>query len=122
MSTLLEYLTTLPGRCTTCGYHIELQGCVCPGLAAKDAGQARAAAAHPDELARVEAAIRQAAATGQSFSANSIRPLHGVKGGVVGKAFTNMKNAGVIKACGDDTSTSESTHGHRIFRWIGVAS
>lgn len=29
--TLLAYLTSLPGRCTTCGAHLETQGCKCPG-------------------------------------------------------------------------------------------
>lgn len=116
-------LERYPNRCAN-GYDHDRQPgmCPCAGLAAKSTGQALASAAHPDERAAVDAAIRQAAASGLPFSANSIRHLHGVKGGVVGAAFSAAKNAGLIEACGDDTSSSESTHGHRIFRWRGVAA
>ena len=89
--------------------------------AARDAGQSLAAAAHPEERARVEAAIRQLAATGQPFSANDARAIHGVKGGVVGATFTALRKEGVIRPCGDETSTSEATHGHRVYRWVGAA-
>lgn len=116
---LTDYLASLPGRCQH-GRHLATQGCLDCGVQLKAAGQARAAAARPDDLAKVEAAIRAAAATGRPFSANSIRSVHGVKGGVVGKAFSSMKDAGVIRPCGDETSTDRGTHGHRIFLWIGV--
>lgn len=121
MSTL--GLERLAGRCSNGFDHHRQPGlCPCPGLAAKAAGQAQATAAHPDERAAVDAAIRQLAATGRPFSANDARALHGVKGGVVGAAFTAAKNAGLIRACGDETSTDAGTHGHRIYRWIGVAA
>lgn len=117
-------LAHLPGRCVH-GFDIATQHpqlCPCAGVQLRDRGQSIASAAHPDDRTRVEAAIRQLAATGKPFSANDARPLHGVTGGVVGAAFTAMKNAGVIKAAGDDTSTGASAHGHRIFQWIGAAA
>lgn len=117
-----DYLKSRSDRCSSCGRHPKAQGCICAGLRAKERGQAIAAAAHPDERARVDAAIRELAATGRPFSANDARAIHGCKGGVVGAAFTAARKAGLIEPCGDDTSSSESTHGHRIFKWVGVAA
>lgn len=117
-------LETRPGRCVH-GFDIATQHphlCTCAGLKAKSQGQARAAAAHPAERVKVESAIRQLAALGKPFSANDARVLHGVKGGVVGATFTALKNEGVIRACGDETSTDPGTHGHRVYRWIGAAA
>jgi hypothetical protein len=85
----------------------------------RNRGQAIASAAHPTERTAVESAIRQLAATGRPFSANDARQIHGVKGGVVGAAFTAMNKAGVIKAVGDETSTDPGTHGHRVYLWQG---
>lgn len=86
----------------------------------KRRGQAIASAAHPDERARVDAAIRAAAATGLPFSANSIRSQHGVVGGVVGAAFTAARKAGLIQRIGREPSSSVSTHGHEIGQWLGT--
>lgn len=116
--TLDQWLKSRSDRCDGCGYHVASQGCACAGLAAKDRGQAVASAAHPDDRSRVEAAIRQLAATGKPFSANDARALHGVKGGVVGSAFTALHKAGVIRHVGSEPSTSEATHGHPIGKWI----
>ena len=116
------YLTARADRCSGCGFHVATQGCACAGRVAKDRGQAIAAAAHPDDRSRVETAIRRLAATGQPFSANDARKIHGLKGGVVGATFTAMHKAGVIKAAGDTDSTGESAHGHRIYQWVGVAA
>lgn len=92
-------------------------------LAARDEGMARASAAHPDERARVEAAIRRLAATGRPFSANDIRAMHGAKGAVVGATFTAMEKARVIRPLPQaERSTSKATHGHRINLWIGAAA
>lgn len=117
-------LETLPGRCVH-GYDIKTQHpalCSCAGLQAKAKGQSIATAAHPDDAAKVESAIRHLASTGRPFSANEARLLHGVKGGVVGATFTALRTRGLIKPVGDVTSTDEGTHGHRIFQWIGVAA
>lgn len=122
MSTL--GLERLPGRCVH-GFDLKTQHprlCSCAGVQLKVRGQAIASAAHPDDRSKVEAAIREAAASGRPFSANSIRDQHGVTGGVVGAAFTAMRKAGVIRSCGDDDSTGDSAHGHRIYQWIGVAA
>lgn len=120
---------TWPERCPGCGYHEPTQGCACkgtlrftPGLAAKAQGQAAALSAHPSEAARVEAAIRQLAASGKPFSANDARQIHGVRGGVVGATFTAMRKARVIRAVGDEISDSVQTHGHRVYLWQGVAA
>lgn len=125
MSTL--GLERFADRCDECGFHLAAQGCACAGtlrfpLALKAQGQAAALAAHPTERARVEAAIRQLAATGKAFSANDARALHGATGGVVGATFTALRKEGVIRAVGDETSSKGSTHGHRIFQWQGVAA
>lgn len=86
-------------------------------IAARDEALSRTSAAHPDEAARVAAAIRKLAATGRPFSANDARHLHGVKGGVVGATFTALRKEGVIKPVGDEVSTDVGTHGHRIYLW-----
>jgi hypothetical protein len=121
-----RWLATFSDRCNGCGMHVETQGCACNGtlkfaLAAKAQGQAVALAAHPTERSRIEAAIRQLAATGKPFSANDARAIHGATGGVVGATFSALKSEGVIRAVGDETSSKGSTHGHRIFQWIGAA-
>lgn len=123
MTDLRTYLATFPDRCDH-GFHVTQhpQFCTCAGLKAKARGQAIATAAHPADRAKVEAAIRQLASRGVPFSANDARAIHGVKGGVVGATFTALKNEGVIRTCGDETSTDEGTHGHRIFKWIGAAA
>lgn len=91
-------------------------------IAARDEGMARATAAHPDERARVEAAVRQLAATGRPFSANDARAIHGVKGGVVGAVFNALQTEGVIAVVGAERSDKTNTHGHRINRWIGATA
>lgn len=117
-----DYLAQRSDRCSACGYHRPTQGCACVGLKEKATGQARATAAHSEERVKVDAAILQLAKTGRPFSANDARAIHGVKGGVVGAAFTAANKAGLIRPCGDETSTDKGTHGHRIFRWIGSAA
>lgn len=120
--TLDAYLTAREDRCTACGYHRPTQSCACIGLKEKSRGQAIATAAHSEDAVKVDAAIRQLAATGRPFSANDARALHGIKGGVVGARFTSAHKAGLIRPVGDETSTDKGTHGHRIFRWVGVAA
>jgi hypothetical protein len=41
---------------------------------------------------------------------------------VVGATFTAMRKAGVIKRIGHEPSSAESTHGHEIGQWVGVAA
>ena len=123
--TLDAYLATRADRCPGCGHHVPTQGCACAPVAPtvlRDRAQAAASAAHPDERAAVDAAIRQLAATGRPFSANDARTLHGVRGGVVGAAFTAARKAGLIAPCGDETSSDPGTHGHRVYQWRGVAA
>lgn len=114
-------LDRLPTRCAH-GFHVPSQGCTDCGVAHKFAGQSRATDAHPDDRAKVEAAVRELAATGRPFSANTARAIHGVKGGVVGATFTALHKEGVIRPCGDETSSEPGTHGHRLFQWIGASA
>jgi len=118
--TLATYLTQRSDRCSGCGYHPPTQGCACVGQRLKVAGQAQASTAHPDDRAKVDAAIRQLAATGQPFSANDARSIHGVRGGVVGAAFTAARKAGLIQRIGREPSSAASTHGHEIGQWLGL--
>lgn len=112
--------------CDTLSGHTTCVECARRNIASairlRDRGQSLASAAHPDDRAKVEAAIRKLAASGRPFSANDARSLHGVAGGVVGATFTALNKAGVIRPAGDDTSTGASAHGHRIFRWQGAAA
>lgn len=89
-------------------------------IAARDEALSRTSAAHPDEAARVAAAIKQLAATGRPFSANDARQIHGVRGGVVGATFTALKTTGVIKPVGSETSTDKGTHGKSVALWTAA--
>lgn len=80
---------------------------------------AAAEAAHPDDAARVDDAIRKLASTGVPFSANQARTIHGVKGGVVGARFAAAQTAGLIEPVGSEASTDKGTHGKALTRWIG---
>ena len=120
--TLDQWLKSRSDRCDGCGYHVASQGCACAGLTAKDRGQAVASAAHPDDRSRVEAAIRQLAATGEPFSSNDCRAIHGVRGGVVGAAFSALAKEGVIRKLGYEASTDPGTHAHPVATWQGVAA
>lgn len=116
------YFTSLPGRCPGCGFHLKRQQCACAAIAAGASAMTSAITASPDEAARVEAAIRQLAATGRPFSANDAREIHGVKGGVVGATFGALKSAGVIRCIGGEASTDRGTHGKTVARWVAVES
>jgi hypothetical protein len=83
---------------------------------------ARATSAHPDERARVEAAIRKLAASGREFSANAARAIHGVRGPVVGATFNALRAEGLIEPVGAETSTDRGTHGKTVARWRKAAA
>lgn len=121
MSTL--GLERLAGRCAR-GFDHKMQPglCPCPGLAAKELGQALTSAAHPDERAAVDAAIRQLASSGRPFSSNDARSIHGVRGPVVGAAFSAAAKAGLIRRVGYEASTSPETHAHPVATWVGRAA
>ena len=116
------FLARQPGRCRSCGFHVATQGCACAGRVEKVRGQAIATNAHQSDAAKVDAAIRQLAATGREFSSNEARGLHGVVGPVVGARFTAARKAGLIRSVGFTESTSESTHAHPVRTWVGVAA
>jgi hypothetical protein len=121
MTGLDAWLAAQEDRCPGCGFH-ETQGCACEGNRLKFKGQAIAAAAHPDERAAVDAAIRQLAARGRPFSSNDARPLHNVTGPVVGAAFSAAAKAGLIVRVGYEPSTDPGTHAHPVATWRGVAA
>lgn len=95
---------------------------IAQAVAGRDRGQAIASAARPSDRAKVDPAIRKLAATGEVFSANDARDLHGVAGPVVGAAFTAARKAGLIKSVGFVTSTEARTHAHPVRTWVGVAA
>jgi hypothetical protein len=119
---LETWLTEQANRCPQCGFHAKSQGCACEGKRLAAEGMARATAAHPDERAAVDAAIAEAARSGQPFSANSIRHLHNVAGPVVGAAFQAAAKAGLIRKLGYEPSTDPGTHGHPVATWRGSAA
>ena len=91
--------------------------CERAAILGRDAGMARATAAHPDDAARVDAAIRQLAARGGEFSSNDARRLHSVKGPVVGARFNAAAKAGLIRRIGYVRSTEPGTHAHPVALW-----
>lgn len=119
MTDLTTHLASLPGRCEH-GRHLELQGCSDCGTALKFAGQQRTTTAHPDDRARVEAAVRELAATGRPFSANSARPMHGCTGPVVGAVFSALASEGLIRRVGYVASTDPGTHAHPVAEWVAA--
>lgn len=80
------------------------------------------ARARVDHRARIDAAIRRAAATGAEFSANDIRRvLEDVPGPVIGARFNAAAKAGFIERVGYVASTKVNTHGHPIALWRAAA-
>lgn len=119
---LQTWLAARDDRCPGCGFHVKSQGCACEGQRLKFAGMAIATAARPDDRAKVDAAIRQLAATGKPFSSNDARPLHNVTGPVVGAAFQAAAKSGLIVRVGYEASTQPGTHAHPVATWKGVAA
>ena len=119
--TLLAYLQTLEGRCTH-GRHLATQGCSsCADTSKERAIAAVNGVADPDFRARIDAAIRSAAALGKPFSANDLRHvLHDVPGPLVGARFNALAKAGVIRRVGYVASTKASTHGHPVAEWVAA--
>lgn len=120
--TLRDYLATKADRCPSCHFHIPTQGCACEGNRLKFRGMAVTSAAHPEDRAKVDAAIRTLAARGKPFSSNDARPLHGVTGPVVGAAFQAAARTGLIRRTGYEPSTEPGTHGHPVATWLGRAA
>jgi hypothetical protein len=120
--TFLDTLSSYPDRCEH-GYaenqHPAL--CPCPGLRLAAEGMAATSAAHPEERARVDAAIRALASSGRVFSANDARELHKVAGPVVGAAFNAAAKSGLIVRVGYVRSTEPGTHAHPVATWRGAA-
>lgn len=122
MTSLDTFLASCADRCAH-GYHVETQGCTDCGQRLKFEGMGRAdAVASPDERSRIDAAIRQVAARGGTFSANDVRPLiHGAHGPLVGARFNAAAKAGLIVRVGYEPSTKDNTHGHPVATWKAAA-
>jgi hypothetical protein len=125
MPDLDAYLRARSDRCPGCGFHVATQGCACAGITARNTILPAVSAAHPDESARLESAIRRLAASGREFSANApeLRVIvENVPGPVVGSTFGRLSRAGVIRKVGYETSNLPSTKGHDIKKWRGAAA
>lgn len=122
-TSLLDYLRTQPGRCDH-GRHLATMGCSsCSDTAKERALAAVNGVADPDFKARIDAAIRSAAALGEPFSANDLRHvLSDVPGPLVGARFNALAKAGVIRRIGYVASTKTNTHGHPVAEWIGASA
>lgn len=85
-------------------------------------GIARATeASHPDAIAAVDALIARYAATGQPFSANTIRDQlpEGIRPAAIGGRFREASRRGLIRPVGYVASTDPRTHGHPVRVWQG---
>lgn len=73
---------------------------------------------HPDDAARVDAAILRRIASGEVFSANTMRSeLVGVTGAVIGSRFGHFSRTRRIKKVGYEPSTDPRTKGHEVKTW-----
>lgn len=119
------YLRTRSDRCPGCGFHVATQGCACAGISARNTILPAVSAAHPDESARLESAIRRLAASGREFSANAPELrfiVSAMPGPLVGSVFARLSKAGVIVKRGHEVSNLPSTKGHEIRTWKGAAA
>lgn len=116
-----EYLRSLAGRCPTCGAHETQQAalCHCERNHTLDA----TVEAHPDASKRLEAVVRELAATGSTFSANhpKIRAVE-CPSKVSGAVFAQLSHKGLIRKVGTEESTLPSTRGADVKVWVGVAA
>lgn len=89
--------------------------------ALRDEGMARATTnADPDDVDRIDAAIKRWAASGREFSANTIRSELNVRGPVVGARFNAARMRRLITPVGYTPSTDPATHAHPVRTWRGV--
>lgn len=122
---LRAHLSTLPGRCSDCCWHVPTQGhhpnCG-EGEALGEQGMAQVAGNHPDDAARVDAVIESFARSGLEFSANDMRGhlTSVVARNVIGARLRAAAKRGRICRTGWVASTQPETHGHHIACWIGT--
>lgn len=93
------------------------------GEALAQEGMARATAASaPDAITQLDTLIARYAATGEEFSANSIRPQlpEGIRPAAVGGRFREAARRGLICPVGYTPSTDARTHGHPVRVWQGT--
>lgn len=85
-------------------------------------GMARATeASHPDAITALDQLIANKAATGEPFSANSIRDQlpEGIRPAAIGGRFRHAARRGLIRPVGYVASTDPRTHGHVVRVWQG---
>lgn len=94
------------------------------GDALAQEGMTRATAASaPDAITQLDQLIARHAATGERFSANSIRSQlpEGIRPAAIGGRFRHAARRGLIRPVDYVASTDPRTHGHPVRVWQGVA-
>ena len=91
-------------------------------LAAEGMASATAASS-PDAITQLDTLIARYAATGEEFSANSLRAQlpEGIRPNAIGGRFRRAADRGLIRPVGYVASTDPRTHGHAVRVWQGVA-
>jgi hypothetical protein len=81
------------------------------------------AASAPDAITQLDQLIAAMAATGERFSANSIRSQlpEGIRPNAIGGRFRMAAERGLIRPVGFVASTDPRTHGHAVRVWQGAA-
>lgn len=93
------------------------------GDALAQEGMARATAASaPSAITQLDQLIARYAATGEPFSANSIRNQlpEGLRPAAIGGRFRQAYARGLIRPTGYVASTGPRTHGHPVRVWQGT--
>ncbi|WP_017602243.1 hypothetical protein [Nocardiopsis lucentensis] len=93
------------------------------GEALAQEGMQRATeASDPDAITRLDQLIAHHAATGEPFSANTIRAQlpEGIRPGAVGARFGYAARRGLIRGVDWVSSTDPRTHRHVIHVWQGT--
>lgn len=88
---------------------------------ARAAGMALAQEADRDgwDKKTIDQAIHAFAGTGRPFSANDLRPLlPEVRSALMGARLYAASIRGLIRKCGQETSTKKNTHAKPVARWI----
>ncbi|MEU0493529.1 hypothetical protein ABZ249_30245 [Nocardiopsis sp. NPDC006139] len=103
---------------------LTIEDALAEGRRRAEQGIARATeASAPDAVAEVDRLIAAHAATGEPFSANTIRPSlpEGIRPAAIGGRFRYAASRGLIRPVGYVASTDPGTHGHPVRVWQGVA-
>ena len=100
MTTLVASLATLPGRCTSCGFHVRTQGCRCPD----------------GEWITFVSALRAAAVDGVIHQ-SAVRPL--IRGRIeakhIGQLYRRARTEGLLREVDHERSDDAAgRNSHRL--------